>query len=62
MKAAQLLIDEGKAKKDDFPLGSDGYKAPSKDFIDDVEYDGRQPNAYIEKLKIGLKGNQKPGA
>ena len=28
-------------------------------FIDGVEYDGRKPNAYIEKLTVGLKGQQK---
>ncbi len=62
LKAAQLLIDDGKAKKEDFPFGNDGFRAPSKDFIDGIEYDGRQPNAYIEKLKIGLKGSQKAGS
>ena len=61
LKAAQLLIEEGKAKKEDFPLGSDGYKPPTKDFIDGVEYDAHQPNAYLEKFKIGLKGSQKSG-
>ena len=24
-----------------------------------VTYDGRKPNAYIDSLKIGLKGKQK---
>jgi len=59
MKAAQLLIDEGKAKKEDFPFGTDGYKPATKEFIDGIEYDGRKPNAYINSLKIGLKGSQK---
>jgi nitrate/nitrite transport system substrate-binding protein len=59
MKAAQLLIDEGKAKKEDFPFGTDGYKPATKDFIDGIEYDGRKPNAYINSMKIGLKGAQK---
>jgi nitrate/nitrite transport system substrate-binding protein len=62
LKAAQLLIEEGKAKQEDFPFGADGYRAPSREFIDGIEYDGRQPNAYIEKLRIGLKGNQKAGS
>jgi nitrate/nitrite transport system substrate-binding protein len=61
LKAAQLLVDEGKAKKDDFPFAADGYRAPTKEFIDGVEYDGRAPNAYLEKFKIGLKGSQKVG-
>ena len=61
LKAAQLLIDEGKAKKADFPFDSDGYRAPSKALIDGVEFDGRKPNAYLEKFRIGLKGSQKAG-
>jgi nitrate/nitrite transport system substrate-binding protein len=59
LKAAQLLIDEKKAKKDDFPWDTDGYRAPTAEFIDHVEYDGRKPNSYIDKLTIGLKGSQK---
>ena len=37
---------------------TDGYRAPTSDFIDGIAYDGRKPNAYIESLKIGLKGKQ----
>jgi nitrate/nitrite transport system substrate-binding protein len=59
LKAAQLLIDEGKAKKEDFPFGTDGYKTPAKDFIDGIEYDGHKPNDYLNKFAIGLKGTQK---
>jgi nitrate/nitrite transport system substrate-binding protein len=59
LKAAKLLVDEGKAKKEDFPWDSDGYRVPTKDFIDGIEYDGRKPNAYIDKLIIGLKSAQK---
>jgi len=59
LQAAQLLIAEGKAKKEDFPWDTDGYRAPTKEFIDGVEYDGRKPNDYLAKLTIGLKGNQK---
>jgi nitrate/nitrite transport system substrate-binding protein len=59
LKAAQLLLDEGKIKKEDVPWTSDGFKAPTKDFIDGMEYDGRKPNAYIDGFAIGLKGQQK---
>jgi nitrate/nitrite transport system substrate-binding protein len=59
LQAAQLLVEEGKAKKDDFPMMSDGYRAPWKSKLDGIEFDGRQPNAYIEKFEVGLKGNQK---
>jgi nitrate/nitrite transport system substrate-binding protein len=55
LKAAQLLIEEGKAKATDFPANSDGYKAPTAEFIDGIEYDGRKPNAYLKQFRIGLK-------
>jgi len=53
------LIEEGKAKKEDFPLTSDGYRAPWKSKLDGIEFDGKQPNAYVEKFEVGLKGSQK---
>jgi nitrate/nitrite transport system substrate-binding protein len=59
LKAAKLLVEEGKAKQEDFPWDSDGYRAPTKEFIDGVEYDGRQPNVYLDRFAIGLKGNQR---
>jgi nitrate/nitrite transport system substrate-binding protein len=59
LQAAQLLIEEGKIRKEDIPWDSDGFKAPTKDFIDGVTYDGRKPNAYIDSFRIGLKGQQK---
>jgi nitrate/nitrite transport system substrate-binding protein len=59
LQAAKLLVAEGKAKKEDFPWDTDGYRVPTKEFIDGVEYDGRKPNDYLAKLTIGLKGNQK---
>jgi len=60
MKAAQMLIDEGKVDKADFPFGTDGYKdpTPAADIIDGIAFDGRKPNAYIDSLKIGLKSDQ----
>ena len=59
MKAAELLVEEGNAKKEDFPFGTDGYKPATTDFIDGVSYDGKKPNAYIDSLSIGLKGKEK---
>jgi nitrate/nitrite transport system substrate-binding protein len=61
LEAAKLLVDEGLANEADFPWESDGYKpaTPSGDVIDGIAYDGRQPNAYIDSLPIGLKGDQK---
>ncbi len=60
LKAARLLVDEGLADEADFPWNSDGYKAatPAGDVIDGIGYDGKKPNAYLESLPIGLKGNQ----
>ncbi|MFG1363289.1 CmpA/NrtA family ABC transporter substrate-binding protein [Xanthobacter versatilis] len=58
LKAAKLLVEEGKAKQADFPWDSDGYRAPTSDFIDGVTYDGRKPNSYIDSLPIGLKSKQ----
>jgi nitrate/nitrite transport system substrate-binding protein len=59
LKAAELLLAEGKLKREDVPWDSDGFKPPVKDFIDGMTYDGRKPNAYIDGFAIGLKGQQK---
>ena len=61
MQAAQMLIDEGKADKSDFPFGTDGFRPPQSEFIDGVTYDGRKPNDYLTKFPIGLKGNDSVG-
>jgi len=58
MEAAKELIAEGKAKASDFPANTDGYRAPTKEFIDEVTFDGKKPNAYIDSFKIGLKGKE----
>ncbi len=62
LKAAELLVAEGKAERRDFPFGSDGYKAPDQGFMDGIVYDGRKPNDYLAALRIGLKGAQMVGA
>jgi nitrate/nitrite transport system substrate-binding protein len=59
LQAAKLLIAEGKAKSEDFPWNSDGYREPTSEFIDGVRYDGRRPNDYLKALTIGLKGDQR---
>ena len=61
LEAARALVDEGLADEADFPWDSDGYKdaTPAADVIDGIPYDGKQPNAYLESLPIGLKGEQK---
>jgi nitrate/nitrite transport system substrate-binding protein len=57
-EAARMLVEEGMARAEDFPFGSDGYKAASDAFIDGVEYDGRKPNEYLSKFRIGLRDGQ----
>ncbi len=61
LEAARLLVDEGMANEADFPWDSDGYKAatPAEDIIDGIPYDAKAPNAYLDSLPIGLKGEQK---
>ncbi|MEZ5673865.1 MAG: CmpA/NrtA family ABC transporter substrate-binding protein [Thalassovita sp.] len=60
LEAARLLVEEGLAKEEDFPWTSDGYKMPTPagDVIDGIAYDGKTPNAYLDSLPIGLKGDQ----
>ena len=60
LQAAKLLVEEGLANEADFPWDSDGYKAPTpaEDVIDRIPYDAKAPNAYLESLPIGLKGDQ----
>ena len=60
LEAARMLVDDGIANEADFPWGSDGFKAPTpaEDIIDGIAYDGRAPNAYLQSLPIGLKGDQ----
>lgn len=63
LQAAQLLIDEGRADAADFPFGSDGYREPQREFIDGIVFDGRTPNAYIDRFPVGLKaGDRVDGA
>jgi len=54
LKAAQALIKESKLKEDEVPK-TKGFKPPTKEFIDGIEYDGTKPNEYLKKFPIGLK-------
>ncbi len=58
LKAAKLLIDEGKIKAEEIPAGTDGYRAPQSEFIDEITFNGRKPNDYLKQFKIGLKEKQ----
>ena len=59
--AAKELIKEGKMKVSDFPnfAKESGFRPTQKEFIDNIPYDGTKPNAYLNSLKIGLKGKEK---
>jgi nitrate/nitrite transport system substrate-binding protein len=60
-EAAKELIAEGKMSAAEFPEFDklDGFRAPQTGFIDGITYDGHQPNGYLEKFKIGLKGKER---
>ena len=58
LEAAKSLLDEGLISEADIPWDTDGYKDPTDAFIDGITYDGRQPNAYIDSLTIGLKSGE----
>jgi nitrate/nitrite transport system substrate-binding protein len=59
-EAAQSLIDDGTLAASDFPDFSteDGFRAPQTHFIDDITYDGKKPNEYLEKFSIGLNSDK----
>ena len=59
LEAARLLVEEGKAGEADFPWETDGFREATSDNIDATAFDGRSPNAFIDSLPIGLKGQQK---
>ena len=54
VQAAKLLVEEGKIPETDIPE-TDGFKVPVSDFIDGIEYDGKKPNEYLTKFKVGNK-------
>lgn len=58
LKAAEMLVAEGKVKKEDFPWETDGFRAPQEEFIDGVTFDGHKPNDYLKQFPIGLKGSE----
>ena len=59
LDAAQSLVDDGLAPAEAFPFDSDGYRTAPAKAIDALPFDARSPNAYIDSLSIGLKGDQR---
>jgi nitrate/nitrite transport system substrate-binding protein len=60
-QAAEELVADGVISAEEFPdfNAEDGFRAPQTHFIDGITYDGKQPNAYLSKFKIGLKADEK---
>lgn len=60
-QAAEELIADGVMSAEEFPdfATEDGFRAPQTHFIDGITYDGKQPNEYLSKFKIGLKADEK---
>ncbi|KJG27221.1 nitrate ABC transporter substrate-binding protein [Photobacterium angustum] len=58
--AVNALISDGLMKQSDFSDvdNETGFRPPHNHFIDNITYDGRSPNAYLEQFSIGLKGDQ----
>ena len=54
LAAAKELVAEGKLAESEIPQ-TDGFKPPSSDFIDGIAFDGKKPNEYLQKFKIGNK-------
>lgn len=59
-KAALSLIKEELAQTGEFPnfATEDGFRDPQTHFIDGIVYNGKEPNAYLQKFSIGLKEGQ----
>lgn len=55
LEAAKALLKEGKIKEADVPWTTDGYRTPTSEFIDGVNYDGKKPVEYLKSLTIGNK-------
>ena len=54
LKAANILVEEGKIPATDIPK-TDGYKPATTDFIDGTKYDAKDPIGYINSFSIGNK-------
>jgi nitrate/nitrite transport system substrate-binding protein len=61
-QAAQSLIDDGVMNASDFPdFDAENFERPFQgELIDGVPFTPREPNAYIDRFDIGLKGTETP--
>ena len=54
LKAANALVEDGHLSRDEV-INTDGFKDPTSDFIDGIEYDGKDPVGYVSKFNVGTK-------
>jgi len=55
LKAAKLLLEDDLIEESEIPWETDGYKPPTKYFIDGILYDARDPIGYLNSHEIGNK-------
>ncbi len=55
LQAAKMLIEEDHLTKEEVPFDTEGYKPATADFIDGIEFDGKNPLGYLAKFEIGNK-------
>ncbi len=58
LAAANMLVDDGVIDPAAIPE-TDGFRDPQSGFIDNVTFNGREPNAYLASFDIGLKQGQR---
>ncbi|MGB3798033.1 MAG: CmpA/NrtA family ABC transporter substrate-binding protein, partial [Alteraurantiacibacter sp.] len=58
LAAANKLAEAGTIEQADIPE-TDGFRDPQSGFIDNVTFNGREPNAYLASFEIGLKDGQR---
>ena len=61
LAATTKLVADGKIPAAAVPE-TDGFRGPQSGFIDGITYDGRKPNEYLAKFRIGLKQGQRVSA
>lgn len=55
LDAAKRLLADDLIAEEDVPWDTDGYRPPTSDFIDGIEYDGKKPIQYINSHALGNK-------
>ena len=61
LAAANKLVADGVIPAASIPQ-TDGFRGEQSGFIDNISFDGSQPNAYLAKFPIGLKQGQRVAA